>query len=104
MALTKEFKQTVKERAEREPEFRQGLLNEAVNEILSGNLESGKLLMKDYINSSITFPFLAKKLHKNDKSLQRMFSSKGNPTMSNFCEILKVVQKKEGIKLQSRAG
>ena len=103
MALTRDFKQTIQERAQKDHEFRHGLLNEAVNEFLAGDLEVSKELMRDYINASITFPTLARKLHKNDKSLQRMLGPKGNPTMSNFCDILKVVQKKEGIKLKAQS-
>jgi DNA-binding phage protein len=99
MALTKSFKKSVLERAQKDPAFRNGLLKEAINEFLSGNVEVGKDLMRDYINATIAFPTLALKLHKSDKSLQRMFGPHGNPTMNNFCAILKAVQTKEGLKL-----
>lgn len=101
MALTKDFKKSVLERAQKDPDFRNGLLEEAINEFLSGNLEVGKELMRDYINATIAFPVLARKLHKSDKSLQRMLGPKGNPTMSNFCAMLKAVQKKGGFKLKA---
>jgi hypothetical protein len=42
MALTKEFKETVKARADRDPAFRQALLTEAAEQLLSGDLETGK--------------------------------------------------------------
>jgi DNA-binding phage protein len=102
MALTRDFKKSVLERAQRDPAFKNGLLEEAINEFLSGNVEVGKELMRDYINATIAFPTLANKLHKSDKSLQRMFGPHGNPTMSNFCAILKAVQKKEGFKLKAQ--
>lgn len=101
MTLTRDFKKTVLERAQKDLAFRNGLLEEALNEFLSGNSEVGKELMRDYINATIAFPILANKLHKSDKSLQRMLGPKGNPTMSNFCAILKAVQKKEGVKVQA---
>lgn len=101
MALTKDFKKSVLERAQKDPAFKKGLLEEAINEFLSGDVETGKELMRDYINATIAFPTLAHKLHKSDKSLQRMLGPKGNPTMSNFCAILKEVQRKEGFKLQA---
>lgn len=102
MALTRDFKKTVLDRAQKDPAFRNGLLEEAINEFLSGNVEVGKDLMRDYINATIAFPRLAHKLHKSDKSLQRMFGPHGNPTMNNFCAILKAVQKKEGLKLRAQ--
>ena len=54
MTLTRDFKKTIQERAQKDPEFRHGLLNEAINEFLSGDLEVSKELMRDYINASIT--------------------------------------------------
>ena len=42
MALTKEFKETVKARAERDASFREALLSEAVNLLISGDVETGK--------------------------------------------------------------
>jgi hypothetical protein len=56
MTLTKDFKKTVLERAQKDPTFRNGLLEEALNEFLSGNVEVGKELMRDYINAAIAFP------------------------------------------------
>jgi hypothetical protein len=80
MTSTKSFKQTVLKRAERDPEFHRALLHEAMNEFVSGDLKSAKGLLRNYINHSITFGKLAKTLHKNDKSLQRMLGPEGNPT------------------------
>ena len=39
MALTKDFKETVKARAERDPAFREALLTEAVELLLSGDVD-----------------------------------------------------------------
>lgn len=102
MALTRDFKKSVLERAQKDSAFKNGLLEQAVNEFLSGNVEVGKELMRDYINATIAFSRLAHKLHKSDKSLQRMFGPRGNPTIHNFCAILKVVQKREGVKLKAQ--
>ena len=60
MALTKEFKETVKARADRDPAFRQALLTEAAEQLLSGDLETGKAVLRDYINATIGFEALAK--------------------------------------------
>ena len=44
MPLTKDFKDTIKARAERDPEFRVGLFREAIEAMLSDDLETGKVL------------------------------------------------------------
>ena len=42
MPLTKGFKETVKERMERSPKFRRALLREAIECLLSGDVDTGK--------------------------------------------------------------
>ena len=47
MALTRDFRDTIKARAERDPEFRIGLLQEAIEAFLDADLETGKVLLRD---------------------------------------------------------
>ena len=42
MALTRDFKETIQVRIERDPAFREALLKEGVECLLSGELETGK--------------------------------------------------------------
>jgi len=72
MPLTREFKDTVKARAERDPAFREALLTEAVEQLLAGKLEDGKAVLRDYINATIGFEKLAKATGTPSKSLMRM--------------------------------
>jgi len=99
MALTKDFKDTVRARALRNPKFRQALLEESVESFLSGDLDTGKALLRDYINATIGFEKLAKVTDKSSKSLMRMFSHEGNPRADNIFSIIGTLQKKEGIEL-----
>ena len=69
MPLTKDFKDTIKARAERDPEFRVGLFREAIDALLSDDLESGKVLLRDYVNATVGFETLAEEMEKNPKSL-----------------------------------
>ena len=103
MALTRDFRQTVRERASRDEEYRKGLLLEAVNEFLNGNVDVGKAMLRDYINATITFPELGKKLNKSSKSIHRMLGPEGNPRMDSIVGILKILQDKEHIKLRVEA-
>jgi hypothetical protein len=49
MVLTRNFKQTVLERVERDPKFAQALLDEAATLSLSGEPETARLMRRDLI-------------------------------------------------------
>ena len=51
MAVTKDFRETIKARAETDPEFRRALLIEAVHAFLIRDVEVGKSILRDYINA-----------------------------------------------------
>ena len=55
MALTRDFKETVRERIQRDPSFRVALLEEAVDCLPAGDAETGKSLLRDYVNATIGF-------------------------------------------------
>ncbi|MBN8933270.1 MAG: transcriptional regulator, partial [Rhizobium pusense] len=62
MALTREFKQTVKARAENDPAFRAALLSDAVELLLEGDVETGKAVLRDFINATIGFETLSEQV------------------------------------------
>ena len=99
MGLTKHFKETIKSRVENDPEFREALLGEAVSSFLSGDMETGKSILRDFINATIGFEELAREIDKPSKSLHRMLSPIGNPTTKTFFELLAILQTRDGIKL-----
>lgn len=100
MPLTRNFKDTVKARAERDPEFRVGLFREAIEALLGDDLETGKVLLRDYVNATIGFEALATELGKSPKSLMRMLSNKGNPRADNLLGMVGHLKKKEGVALR----
>lgn len=97
MAITRDFKETVQARALHDPEFREGMLRESIECMLAGDLQTGKALLRDYINAMIGFEQLAKLTKKDPKSLMRMLSADGNPTASNFFDVIYILEKKENI-------
>lgn len=99
MALTRSFKETVKERAGRDPAFRMALLEEAVDHMLAGDMDVGKIVLRDYINATVGFETLAEETGTPPKSLMRMFSPKGNPRASNLFTVLHQLQKRAGLHL-----
>ncbi len=97
MPITQDFKRTVQARALRDEAFREGLLRESIECMLADDVETGKALLRDYINATTGFEKLGKMTHKDPKSVMRMLTSKGNPTANNLFDILHVLQKKEGV-------
>ena len=100
MALTRDFKETIQARAQRDPAFRKALLQEGVECLLAGDVDTGKALLRDYINATIGFEELSQVFDKSSKSLMRMFSPKGNPQASNLFAVIQYLQEQEGIHLE----
>ncbi len=103
MALTRDFKETIQARVERDSAFREELLKEGVECLLSGDVDTGKAVLRDYINATIGFEELGDLTDKSPKSLMRMFGPKGNPQARNLFEIIGYLQEREGVRLEVRA-
>ncbi len=127
MALTKDFKDTIQARAQRDPAFRKALLQEGVECLLAGDVDTGKAVLRDYINATIGFEGLSRRgpdgirrmrghinatigfeglsrvFDKSSKSLMRMFGPKGNPQASNLFQVIQYLQEQEGIHLEVKA-
>jgi len=103
MALTRVFRETVYQRAQRDAAFRKALLTEALNAYLSGDEAAGKAVLRDVINATVGFERLAADLGKPSKSLHRMLGPGGNPSTANFFAILQVLQKRVGLRLTVKA-
>ena len=103
MTLTRDFKETIQARVERDPAFREALLKEGVECLLSGDVETGKTVLRDYINATIGFEALGDLTDKSPKSLMRMFGPKGNPQARNLFEIIGYLQDREGVHFEVRA-
>ncbi len=100
MALTKSFNETVKTRLEQSEGFRRALLKEAVGCMISGDVETGKSVLRKYINGTVGFVKLGADLGRSPKVLMRMFSASGNPQAKNLFEIVAYLQKIEGTVLE----
>jgi DNA-binding phage protein len=103
MPLTREFKETIRERATEDPAFRAALLSEVVDLFLAGDLTTGKSVLRDYINATIGFAALADATGVPVKSLMRMVSASGNPRAENLFAMLEVLQQATGVQLSVSA-
>jgi DNA-binding phage protein len=104
MALTRDFRETIRDRAQREPSFRHALLREALQLINSGDFSTGRSILRNYINATIGFPKLARATKISSPSLQRMFGPSGNPSAQNLFGVIAALQKAEGITFELQIG
>jgi len=100
--LTRDFKETIRARVERDPGFRKALLREAIENFLSGDVETGKIILRDFINATVGFAKLSTVTHRSAKSLMRMLGPRGNPQARNLFEIVKYLQEAEGVRFEVR--
>ena len=73
------------------------LLRNAVEVLLSGEVETGKALLRRYANAAVGFKQLAQELGKHEKSLMQMLSPAGNPQARNLFGMIETLQRIEGI-------
>jgi len=103
MPLTRDFKQTIQARVRRDPAFRKELLREGIESFLSGDVETGKSVLRDYINATMGFSALAQATDHSAKSLMRMLSPSGNPQARNLFEIVEFLQRRERVRFKVAA-
>lgn len=102
MALTRDFKDTVAARVQRDPAFARALLDEAVTLFVHGDPDSAKLILRDLVNATVGFEALAGQIQKPAKSLHRMLSKSGNPTMSNISAVFAAIQRNLKVEVRTR--
>lgn len=99
MTLTRDFRATLQERAKNDTAFRQAMLRESIEALLSGDTETGRAMLRDYINAAVGFVELAESTRIPAKSLMRMFSPDGNPRANNLFNVIHQLQTREGMHL-----
>jgi DNA-binding phage protein len=97
MSLTREYKQTVLSRLQRDQKFARALYAEAINALLEGETAVGLSALRDLVHASITFKELAKQTGFGEKALHRMLSARGNPTTRSLVTIVGAIQQDLGI-------
>lgn len=93
MALTRDYKDSIRKRSESDPEFAASLMKEALTAFISGEPETARVILRELVNSTIGFELLSAELDIPSKSVHRMLSARGNPTMDNLTNIFVALQK-----------
>ena len=99
MALTRNAKIAVVERVHRDPDFAKALLDEAATLFLNGEPHTARVILRDLVEAVVGFETLAAETGKARRSLQRMLSTEGNPSMDDLAAIFGVVRNKLGVEL-----
>lgn len=103
MPLTRDFKETIRARVERDPRFRKALLRESLESLLAGDIATAKAILRDYINATVGFTELSEATKIPSKSLMRMLGPAGNPRADNLFEVVSFLQQREGVRFQLRS-
>ena len=104
MALTRNFRELVQKRIAGNPGLRDALLRKDIDTMLSGDVDTGKAILRDYIKATIGFEKLGEATGTQPKSLIRMFGPRGNPQAKNLFSVIGYLQKRAGVELHVMAG
>jgi DNA-binding phage protein len=99
MAKTKNFRELVQQHVKRDRKFAEALLREGVDALLSGDVDTGKTILRDYIKATVGFEKLGAATGAPPKSLIRMFGPRGNPQAKNLFNVIFYLQKRAGLRL-----
>jgi DNA-binding phage protein len=99
MRKSKDFNKLVQHHAKTDPTFAAALLREGIDAMLSGDVDSGKSILRDYIKATVGFEELGEATGAPPKSLIRMFGSRGNPQAKNLFSVIGYLQKRAGLTL-----
>ena len=103
MALTRDFKETILARVQSDPKFRDALLEEGIETLLAGDVDSGKAILRDYIKATVGFEQLGAETGSSPKSLIRMFGPAGNPQARKLFSVISHLQRHAGLTLHVTA-
>ncbi|WP_315727636.1 transcriptional regulator [Bradyrhizobium sp. SZCCHNS2015] len=96
---TKRFHDLIHRQVKTDKKFAEALLREGIDAMLSGNMETGKTILRDYIKATVGFEKLGEATGAPPKSLIRMFGPRGNPQAKNLFAVIGYLQKRAGLEL-----
>jgi DNA-binding phage protein len=99
VARTKSFADLVQGRIKNDRKFAEALLREGIDALLSGDVDTGKTILRDYIKATVGFEELGEATGAPAKSLIRMFGPRGNPQAKNLFSVIGYLQKRAGLSL-----
>ena len=90
-------------RLQAELAFREALLREGIETLHSGDVDTGKAILRDYIKATVGFEKLGADIGSSGQSFIRMFGPTGNPQARHLLAVLEQWQKHAGLTLHVTA-
>ncbi len=100
--LTVDSSLTVQNRIKTDPAFAEALLREATDMFLNGEAEAARLLLRDVVNATVGFEQIALETNRPSKSVHRMLSARGNPTMESLAAVFGAMRKVLNVSFETR--
>jgi DNA-binding phage protein len=91
------------DRIKRDPEFARALFAEAGSLLLQGEPEVARVMLHNLVNATFGFEGLAQATGRPSKSLHRMLSVSGNPSMDNIAAIFDALRHHLGASIEVQA-
>jgi len=73
------------------------MLREGIDTMLSGDLDTGKAILRDYIKATVGFETLGAATDMPPKSLIRMFGPRGNPQARTLFGVIAHLRKRASV-------
>jgi len=93
------IKDALQKKIAAKPHLIKGMLAEASQGLLDGEIGIFKSKIRESVNGTIGWQELAESTGLNDKSLIRMFSEEGNPSIINCTAVLCTLRDYSGVSL-----
>ncbi|MDP1593047.1 MAG: transcriptional regulator [Gallionella sp.] len=100
--LTVDSSTTLQTRIKADSAFAEALLREATDMFLNGEAEASRLLLRDVVNATVGFEQIALATNRPSKSVHRMLSARGNPTMESLSVVFSAIRKVLNVTLETR--
>jgi len=101
--LIRQYKETLIANVQSDLAFQKALLREAVETLLSGDVDTGKIVLRDYINATIGFEKLSAKVKIPSKNLKSTFAPRGNLRAKGLFAVIHALQQDAGVELHVAA-
>ncbi len=102
IALGRDSRETVIERISNDQAFASSLLEETISVYFGGEAAIARLVLRDLVNGTIGFEKLSAQVNIPSKSLHRMLSARGNPSMNNLSAIICALSNTLKVKIETK--
>ncbi|GAB6059365.1 helix-turn-helix domain-containing transcriptional regulator [Desulfonatronum parangueonense] len=99
--ITVDSAETVQARIKKDRAFAEALLREAADMFLNGEAEAARLLLREVVSATVGFEQIAAETKRPSKSVHRMLSARGNPTMESLSAVFAATRKVLNVRFQT---